>query len=87
MSNLARSSSGSKATLITRIEHVEKRQNSADSPNSIHKRDSSTVNYSNSSAVSPSYTASTLNVKLPDLSVPRELPRPHIVSNPSHHTY
>jgi hypothetical protein len=81
--SLARPSSGSKAALITRIKHVESRQNSANSP-TLHKRDSSTANHSRSLATSPSASGLTLGVKLPDLSAPQELPGPQIVNTSSH---
>ena len=85
VSNCPGHSFGSKASLINRIKHVENRQNSPDSATSIHRRDSSTVHRSTPSATSPSLAASTLNVKLPDLSAPQELPAPHIVGTFSQH--
>lgn len=59
--------SGSKASLIGHIEHVE--------GNATSRRHSSTVNHP---VASPSPL--TLNVKLPDLSAEPELPGPQIVS-------
>ncbi|KAF8580877.1 hypothetical protein K439DRAFT_264507 [Ramaria rubella] len=65
------SPSGSKATLITRIKHVENTQNSP----TPSRRDSSTAS---KTPASSSGVTSNLNIKLPDLSASPEVPGPQI---------